>query len=149
MALSYNSKYNLEVGLSRNHPEYMKVWMRKYRSKFGDVEKRGQDNYRKNNTLKYLYSMVKRRAKRKGIEFTISLDDLGTMPEKCPLLNIVLSPWIRSYKYNPSIDRIDSSKGYIPGNVWIISRRANMLKNNATAAELLFLATNLMKIEDK
>ena len=35
-----------------------------------------------------------------------------------------------------SIDRKDSSKGYVKGNVAIISRRANLLKNNATIAEL-------------
>lgn len=35
-----------------------------------------------------------------------------------------------------SIDRKDSTKGYIKGNVTIMSRRANLLKNNATVTEL-------------
>ena len=38
--------------------------------------------------------------------------------------------------YAPSLDRIDSSKGYIVGNISVISLRANMLKNNATLNEL-------------
>ena len=36
----------------------------------------------------------------------------------------------------PSLDRIDNSKGYVPGNIAVISMRANMIKNNATLAEL-------------
>jgi hypothetical protein len=34
-----------------------------------------------------------------------------------------------------SIDRIDSTKGYTPENTWLICRRANMIKNNATFEE--------------
>jgi len=37
---------------------------------------------------------------------------------------------------SPSLDRIDNSKGYVPGNIAVISMRANMIKNNATLAEL-------------
>ena len=29
-----------------------------------------------------------------------------------------------------------NSKGYVPGNIAVISMRANMIKNNATLAEL-------------
>jgi len=36
----------------------------------------------------------------------------------------------------PSIDRVDNSKGYVPGNVRIISWRANRLKNDATVEEM-------------
>ena len=42
-----------------------------------------------------------------------------------------------------SLDRIDSSKGYIPGNVWVISRRANAIKSDATLEELELLVKNL------
>ena len=40
---------------------------------------------------------------------------------------------------------IDSTKGYIKGNVWVISKRANALKNNATIEELELLVKNLRK----
>ena len=40
-----------------------------------------------------------------------------------------------------SIDRIDSTKGYEKGNVWVISGRANRIKNDATPEELMRIAT--------
>jgi hypothetical protein len=36
----------------------------------------------------------------------------------------------------PTLDRIDSTKGYIKENIQVISFKANRLKNNATVDEL-------------
>ena len=44
---------------------------------------------------------------------------------------------------SPSLDRINPNLGYIKGNVWVISYRANMIKNNATLEELELLTRNL------
>jgi hypothetical protein len=73
---------------------------------------------------------------RKHFKFAISVKDIR-VPEFCPVLGIKLAP--KGKKGNPalpSIDRIDSNKGYIPGNVRVISYRANALKSNATLEEL-------------
>ena len=90
------------------------------------------------NPVEYLVRLAKYRAKRKGLEFAICVDDLMPAPEFCPVF-----PTIRlRYGIGPrsaasaSIDRKDSRKGYIKGNVTIMSRRANLLKNNASTAEL-------------
>jgi hypothetical protein len=50
---------------------------------------------------------------------------------------------------SPTLDRIDNSKGYIVGNVWVISMRANRLKSDATVDELMMLATNLRELQEK
>lgn len=92
-----------------------------------------------------LLRSAKQRAKRKGLEFNIDISDI-ILPSKCPLLGI---PLITAYdKATPnsySIDRIDSTKGYIKGNVWVISRRANTIKNNASLEELELIVNNLKK----
>jgi hypothetical protein len=43
----------------------------------------------------------------------------------------------------PSVDRINSTKGYTKDNIWIISHRANQLKNDATLAEMKLMVENL------
>lgn len=85
---------------------------------------------------------AKGRAKRKGIEFDIILEDLFPLPTHCPVLNFPLDYTVSGKaSYNsPSIDRIDSTQGYIKGNVMIISYKANTIKNNATPLELRTIA---------
>ena len=85
----------------------------------------------------------KSRAKQKGFEHNIELNDIK-IPDNCPLLEIPLIKGKKSVQENsPTLDRIDSSKGYIKGNVWVISYKANTIKSNATPEELLRIATNL------
>jgi len=44
------------------------------------------------------------------------------------------------------IDRIDSSKGYIKGNVQVISRKANTMKSNADVATLIKFAEGINRV---
>ena len=66
---------------------------------------------------KTLLRSAKQRAKNKGLEFTITIEDFE-LPEVCPLLNIPLKVnegLADSNSY--SLDRKDSSKGYVKDNV--------------------------------
>jgi hypothetical protein len=86
-----------------------------------------------------LYNRLKQSAKKRDIEFNLSLNDLNDLgfPLTCPILGIVLQHNTGSPKDNSySIDRIDSSKGYVPGNIVVISFRANRIKNDSTLSEL-------------
>ena len=85
---------------------------------------------------KRMYNRAKTRAKKKGLEFNLELDDI-VLPKKCPIFDIPFIYGDNDCTY--SIDRIDPAKGYVKGNVQIISNRANMLKNNATVEELEML----------
>jgi len=77
------------------------------------------------------------RAKRNGLEFDLTFDDV-TIPNKCPVLGIDIHPNInkRMQDNSPSIDRIDSTKGYTKDNIVVVSWRANRIKSNATIIEL-------------
>lgn len=78
------------------------------------------------------------RATKKGLAFDITADDLS-IPLCCPVLGIALSRE-RGQKYradgSPSIERINTKLGYIPGNVIIVSWRANRIKSDASLEEL-------------
>ena len=76
------------------------------------------------------------RAQSRGLDFNIDYSDIE-MPENCPVLGTKISyGGGRQNENSPSLDRIDSSKGYVKGNVRVISWRANRIKSDATLAEL-------------
>ena len=59
-------------------------------------------------------------------------------PSRCPILGLKLeynSPYDRMVETSLSFDRIDPTKGYIKGNVQVLSWRANRIKNDGTAEE--------------
>lgn len=96
-----------------------------------------------------ILSRVKSRAKRLGIDFNITVEDIK-IPEKCPVLGLtlILSNQGSGYhKDSPSLDRINPKGGYVKGNVRIISARANLLKNDATSKELRAVLEDLERIE--
>lgn len=88
-------------------------------------------------TIKGRLARSRNRAKRNGLEFTITEADV-VVPEFCPVLGLRLdqNTVVRQQANTPSLDRFDNSKGYIPGNVRVISFRANKLKSDATAEEM-------------
>ena len=103
--------------------------------------------------MRHTLGQAKRRASEKGIEFSITLDDLLPLPNVCPVLGIKIN-----YEGNngqrgfvndsPSIDRVNSSLGYIKGNVKVICWRANRIKSDATIEEMQALL-DFMKRETK
>ena len=123
--------------------EEKNAWVREDYKKNPDKYWVIRNRYRRESPLKYLVHLAKKRAKLSGIDFDLSAEDL-TLPERCPYLNIELTmEGDLSQKF--SLDRIDNSKGYVKGNVEVISLRANKLKNDANAAELLAIALRMME----
>lgn len=94
--------------------------------------------YRKNNPKIGLLERARNRAKVKGLEFDLTLEDI-IIPEFCPILGIPLfhAEGGHPCPNSPSLDRIIPSLGYVKGNVCIISHRANTIKNDASVDELL------------
>lgn len=87
------------------------------------------------------------RAKQLNIDFNIDQSDL-IFHEYCLILNIKLeySVKIPNNIYAASLDRIDNSKGYIKGNVMIISVLANTMKSNASIEQLKLFCSNMNDI---
>jgi hypothetical protein len=84
-----------------------------------------------------------------GWDFNLEEEDI-TIPTHCPLLEIPLV-FVRGQgksQGSVSVDRIDSTKGYVKGNVQIISDLANRMKQDATPEQLKIFAQNIMRIYD-
>ena len=90
---------------------------------------------------------AKQNALDKKMDFNLTIEDIS-IPERCPYLDIPISTnFDDRYQDNYySIDRIDSTKGYIKGNVQVVSLLANIIKNKATNEQLIVFAQNVLKI---
>jgi hypothetical protein len=96
--------------------------------------------YQKKYPQRYMLKSARTRAKKKDIEFNITEEDI-IIPTYCPILGIKLRDSLGKgtpggVDSSPSLDRINPNKGYIVGNVQVLSHKANMMKSNATAEEL-------------
>jgi len=90
---------------------------------------------RRTDTARYLYQGAKIRAKKRGIAFDLELSDI-IVPQFCPVLGCELVVSETQAYCSPTLDRFDNGKGYVKGNVRVISWRANSLKSDATTEEI-------------
>lgn len=106
---------------------------REYREKKGNAARRERRKCRVYELLRN----AKQRALKRGLEYSITADDITPLPVKCPALGITLQDPQGGHTWaSYSLDRVDPSKGYIPGNVRVISHRANTIKSNASIEEV-------------
>jgi hypothetical protein len=117
-------EYNKRSRAGKFDQAYNTAWQAKNRAKF---------------PIKYALRNCKNRAKLLGVAFNLTAEDI-VVPEFCPVLGIKLE-WGHSKNNGffasntPSLDRRDPKKGYVKGNVFVMSNRANILKRDGTLAE--------------
>jgi hypothetical protein len=133
------------------HPEYFARKRDEYQSREGywaDLYAKNRERY-KFHRAKYgstligrcnaLLDSAKRRAAKKGLEFTISLEWLVALWEyqggRCELTGIELDLVTRNQKhrsyvpFSPSLDRCDTSRGYTPDNTRLVCTAMNLALN--------------------
>lgn len=95
-----------------------------------------------------MFRRAKQRAKDKGLEFDLTYEDV-VVPKHCPILGIELKMHKGRSGGNPNspaLDRVDNNKGYVKGNVMVMSHLANMMKSSATTEEMVLFAEWVIKI---
>ena len=101
-------------------------------------------------TVDKLFWAATRRAKDKGIEFTICKEDI-VVPTHCPYLGIPLARHRtrgESRRDIATLDRIDPQKGYTKDNIEVMSWLANTMKNNAPPELLIKFAKEVLRRYD-
>lgn len=97
-----------------------------------------QRQSRRRNARQHLVIDARGRAKKAGLPCTITVDDI-IWPTHCPIFGSELVYIKGSENFRRSsvtLDRRTNELGYVPGNVFAISHRANRIKSDATIAEL-------------
>jgi len=93
-----------------------------------------------------MWIRIKAKSMHAHIPFNIEISDI-IIPKRCPLLGIPLFPGKKYHCPNsPSIDKIRPERGYVKGNIQVISHRANAIKQNASLRELQKITKNMEKI---
>ena len=97
-----------------------------------------------------IWSHASRRARKKNIDFNLTPNDIPDVPDYCPIFNIKLEKHngVGPKDNSPSLDRIDSTKGYVIGNIRIISNRANRIKADSTFEEIEILYKDYLKLKE-
>src|ERR1700722_8358353 len=108
------------------------------------VTERGYDYQEVATRLVY---SARRRAKQFSIPFSISSSDFE-IPMACPLRGVPLKVGAGQHTDDsPTLDRKDPRLGYVEGNVWVISHKANRLKGDFTPNELRAFCENALALD--
>lgn len=94
-----------------------------------------------------MLARAKMRAKKQNVPFEIGLEDL-IIPTTCPILNIPLvvhKGKSGTFSDSPSLDKINPKKGYVKGNIMIISSLANSMKYTSTPEQMIKFAEWILK----
>ena len=125
------------------------VRQKKYYENNKEDIKEYQRSLRREDPINALFKHAKGRAKKRNIPFSITKEDIF-IPTLCPLLGIALFIGDgRVCDNSPTLDRIDSTKGYIKGNIQTISYKANRMKSNSTFEEFQTIYKNWKRRENK
>ena len=95
-----------------------------------------------------LFHLAKRRALKKGLSFTITMQDIKMKFPKdniCPVTKKPFEYDVKTRDQNATIDRADNNKGYTCDNIVIVSWTANKIKNNLTNFDIFKSIVNYYK----
>ena len=104
-----------------------------------DCENRRQKEDRDKFPEKRLFLLARRRAKVQNVPFNITKDYIKKIwpkDNKCPIFRTEFKSGIKNRYQLPSLDKIVPLKGYVEGNVAIISFKANQIKSDITDLEI-------------
>jgi hypothetical protein len=117
-------------------------WCRDCRARYHRSYKSAEKRYTGKSRLSWeerLWYGARKRAEDAGLAFDIEVSDI-VIPEQCPVIGTRLMRASPGLAHRASLDRIDNARGYVKGNVAVISSKANTLKSNLSIAEIGRLA---------
>lgn len=116
------------------------AWRQANPDKVRETNRRNRERMRQTDPEFFLLKGARERAKKQGLPFAINREHI-VIPDVCPILGIpitinVLGNAGGSRDQSPSLDKVIPELGYVPGNVRVISNKANRLKADNTIETL-------------
>lgn len=123
---------NIKQKAKGNNASQLRAWVKKNRA-YSNARRR---QHNADNPARRMVNAARRTAKLRGLPFDLTHLDIS-IPDVCPVLGIKLEPQFGERSDgSPSLDRIVPERGYVKGNVIVISWRANRIKADATLDEM-------------
>ena len=120
--------------------EYHNAKSQAYRARRRALARAVDAVYREWRPTRMLFRNARYRARQLGLPFTITEADIH-IPSHCPVLGVPLEHGrAKVGPCSPSLDRLNPSLGYVPGNIAVISHRANTIKRDADSATVYRVA---------
>jgi len=158
---SFCSHKRKKDGLNSYCKDCAKKQLQEYKLKnpkrFNDIQVKYQNSDKGKETRKkyvptkskeyVIWYRAKENSIKRVLDFNLDVEDI-IIPQYYPLLGMELKYDIKDCNEDDyySIDRIDSSLGYVKGNIQIISNLANTMKNKSTKEQLITFAKNILEI---
>lgn len=132
-------------GLSRSKKESMLVHSNNKRKKNGDTHDI------KNST----FCGVKRGARVRNLEYSITLEQAWELylkqDKKCALTGLpitIICSYKAEEKSTASLDRINSSEGYVEGNIQWVHKDVNLIKRDMDQKEFVKMCIDITNYQD-
>jgi len=102
----------------------------------------------KRATFRYKMNAWKHHAKARNIEFTLTDEDILSLPLVCHYSGVPLT--MKAGESNvASLDRINNNLGYVPGNVAFCTRWINLMKKNKSVEEFVEMCRKVVEHTSK
>ncbi len=134
-------------GWGVNNPEKRKLIQKKYNLSHKKELQERSIAWKMQSPFKAMLGTYRQNAAKRNLILEITHIDLESLWEKqCGLCFYTKLPMLKHYgsKESVSIDRVDSSKGYLLDNVVLCRRQVNIMKNDATLEELFDFCESIL-----
>lgn len=133
---------------NKANPEKRKLIVKKYIMNNKEKRTNLTKNYKLKNPFNYLINTCKGNSKHRNLEFNIVKEDLITLFKvqegRCYYTGRDLKT-VLGFPESVSVDRVDSSKGYLIDNIVLCQSKVNIMKNNASIDELIDFCVDILK----
>ena len=126
---AWHRAYNAKPSVKERHRLESLAWRKTHR----ELDRRRKREWKKANRIRALLHTLRSRCRKLGVVCDLTAADI-VIPEQCPVLGLRLDSGPRECR--ASVDRKRPKRGYIRGNIAVISMRANRIKSDASIQEL-------------